>query len=99
MGGEIIIVQYVFKSIAQKLRSRIKISTLGITIHCDRDLAVSKQWEPAAATTPENPAARLTARGSKGPTSSLYLPESAIRKKKDHGSDKRRSACHYITIV
>lgn len=42
---------------------------MGNTIHCDRLLAVSKEWEAAAATEPENPAARLTAKGDNGPIS------------------------------
>ena len=49
---------------------------MGSTVHCDRVFAVSKQWEAAAATEPEKPAARLTAKGDSGPISSSVLSES-----------------------
>ena len=45
-------------------------------MHCVRVFAVSKQWEAAAATEPENPAATLTAKGDSGPISSSDLSES-----------------------
>lgn len=57
--------------------------TLGSTMHCERDLAVSKQWEAAAASEPENPAARLTAKGDNGPTSSSNLNDNKVMVKKD----------------
>lgn len=47
--------------------------TLGTTTHWDRVFAVSKGWEAAAAMAPENPAARLEARGETGPTSLIDL--------------------------
>lgn len=47
--------------------------TLGITVHCERLLAVSNVCEAAAATTPEKPAARLEAKGGTGPASSKFL--------------------------
>lgn len=47
--------------------------TFGSTRHCDRHLAVSKEWDAAAAIEPENPAARLTAKGCNGPISSSEL--------------------------
>lgn len=51
---------------------------MGSTVHCDRHLAVSKQWDAAAAMEPENPAARLTDRGESEPTSSLDLTKGII---------------------
>lgn len=47
--------------------------TFGSTRHCDRHFAVSKEWDAAAAIEPENPAARLTAKGCNGPISSSEL--------------------------
>uniref|UniRef100_A0A7C9F8Z2 Uncharacterized protein n=1 Tax=Opuntia streptacantha TaxID=393608 RepID=A0A7C9F8Z2_OPUST len=40
-------------------------------MHWDRVLEVSKTWEAAAATAPENPAAMLTAKGDGGPIPSF----------------------------
>lgn len=57
----------------QMIQSLVRRYTLGSTMHCERDLAVSKPWEAAAASEPENPAARLTAKGDNGPTSSSDL--------------------------
>ena len=48
-------------------------TTLGVTVHCERVLAVSNVCEAAAATTPEKPAARLEAKGGTGPASSKFL--------------------------
>lgn len=47
--------------------------TFGNITHCARVLAVSKLCDAAAATAPENPAARLMATGDKGPISSSEL--------------------------
>lgn len=58
--------------------------TLGSTVHCDRLLAVSKQWDAAAAIEPENPAARQTDKGESGPISSSDL----IKSKKLWGEKK-----------
>lgn len=67
---------------SRKNRVNNRRHTLGSTTHCDRLFAVSKQWEAAAATEPENPAARLTPKGDKGPISSSDLSESNYYKKK-----------------
>jgi hypothetical protein len=48
-------------------------TTLGITVHCERLLAVSNVCEAAAATAPEKPAATLEAKGCTGPASSKFL--------------------------
>lgn len=56
-------------------KKNTNVHTFGRTVHCVLVLAVSKPWEAAAATEPETPAARLTAKGDNGPTSSFNLSQ------------------------
>lgn len=60
-------------SLRRWINERNTRGTLGSTVHNERHFAVSKKWETAPATEPENPAARLTAKGETGPTSSFTL--------------------------
>ena len=58
-------------------------NTFGTTTHCDRPFAVSKVWEAAAATEPENPAAMLAAKGDTVPISSYALNRTSKRFKRE----------------
>lgn len=73
---------------------------MGSTTHCDRIFAVSKQWEAAAAILPENPAARLTAKGDRGPISSSDLSESNFtsRKRKHEPMRNLRYVCYEMRL-